>query len=158
MARKNDIYPTQHLAPVPDTYPTAYPRTSPTSYPDTSPTSYPNTRPTRSSARGFDPSKPLFPGGQSYNDFVANEHHVRDSRGNRTIHAGKRTNDSVRRSMAAGAGMGAAIVGAGSMAPAYSGTWGEFLSPERLASGVPGAVAGAALGAAAAYGIRKRIG
>jgi hypothetical protein len=101
---------------------------------------------------------PLFPGGQSYEDFVANEHRVRDHRGNRTIHGGKRTNDSIRRSMASGAAIGAGMIGIGSMDPVYSGTVGEFISPERIVTGIPGAVAGAALGAAAAYGLRKKLG
>jgi hypothetical protein len=101
---------------------------------------------------------PLFPGGQSYDDFVANEHRVRDHRGNRTIHGGKRTNDSIRRSMAIGAAATGTAAGWATANTMHTGTVGEFFSPDRLASGIPGAVAGAAIGAAAAYGLRKKLG
>jgi len=122
----------------------------------------------------FKPDDVLFPGGQRYGDYhdevldapYTTAHHATDHRG-RKIHAGRRTVESMRRAMstdsmargmATGAAIGGALGGMVTINPMMHGTVGEFLDPSRIASGVPGAVAGAAIGAASAYGLRKKLG
>ena len=136
---------------VPDSYPTAYPETSATGYPQQWESHAHKIDPGMMRPRGAAPAIGTTPG-------VKQHLLVRNHRGTPGIHAGKRTHDSIRRSMASGAAIGAGMIGTGSMDPVYSGTVGEFISPERIATSIPGAVAGGAIGAAAAYGLRKKLG
>ncbi len=123
----------------------------------------------------FKPEDTLFEGGQTYGDFVKEDraadnahraHYASNHRG-QAVHAGRRTvegirkamsTDSMARGVAVGAGLGALFGGVVTMDPMVHGTFSEFVDPQRIASGGPGAVAGAALNAAAVYGIRRKLG
>jgi flagellar motor component MotA len=67
----------------------------------------------------------------------------------------KAMNTGAAKAMGTGAAIGGAFGAMTTMDPMMHGTWHEFTDPSRIATGIPGAITGTVLGAAAGYGLYK---